>query len=211
MSNNKLEKILANADLSRRFDYEVLDSGIEILANADLTSCSAVEVLPEKNISCCHLRLFNLTKSLQKQNHFISWIKAREFNPLVVLLTAIPDNRGQSLSNSIEFAIPQVLCFLETELEVFDPENIIFIEHYNTQSYQDYDYDFEDFCLVKICQETILPVWKKISEVDLINMLQGQFKPKNRSMYKSFLSRNWNPFLIFTPNECLEKAVSELR
>ena len=164
------------------------------------------QVPNEETTSCCHLRVFLPPQDTKENKSSIfKFLKLLKIKPKVILLTGIRENRGQpSLSNSIEFAIPQVLFYLETLLNNFtnsDFANCIFVEHYSNFSYNDYNDDFENFWLVKLNSKLAAPEWRSISHSDLSLIIRGNFK--GNGLLNSFLLKNWNPWLMMNSNEIL--------
>ena len=79
-------------------------------------------ILGEDALSCCHFRFFfPSTDSEDNHSNFFSRFRLPKIKPRIILLSAIPENLGNpSLSNNIEFAIPQVFLSSETsKLAIF--------------------------------------------------------------------------------------------
>ncbi|BAZ47276.1 hypothetical protein NIES4102_43220 (plasmid) [Chondrocystis sp. NIES-4102] len=196
-----------------------------ILLHETLNSASVLsrrfffQVPGEETISCCHLRFFLPPEVLGENcQNFFSRLKLRTIKPQIILLTDIRENRGNfSLSNSIEFVIAQIMYFLEIHyLETLrkkfpriDLKNCIFIEHCNNFTYHNCDEDFDKFSLVKLVSKSAAPDWKSISIGDLLLIIQGKFKSDR--CFNSFLVKNWNPYLIMTPDKILLESFFKIQ
>ena len=84
----------------------------------------------------------------------------------ICIITELP-NSGMSVTNCIEKILPQIFWLFKQESQPL-PENTIFIEHYNNQSYEGRDYP-DSFDLVSI--ENNQPFWQSLSFSQLTKLL----------------------------------------
>ena len=113
--------------------------------------------------NCCELRLFISNRNA----------------PQIVLITEIAANRGSSITNAIEFVIPQAITYLKSKVPQFTAKNCVFVEHYNCDSEIK-----ETFDLVR----PQAPMWRSFGSDNFGRAITGNF---DFSADKDFISYRW--------------------
>lgn len=96
--------------------------------------------------------------------------RVRFFNnqPQVILLTELKGH-GMSVTNSVEFIIPQLERFLLIEKSVIIKPNFIYIEHYDRDSYYNPEDNRETFDRVQLLQGR--PDWSRLTSDEVFLLL----------------------------------------
>lgn len=87
----------------------------------------------------------------------------------ICILTELKDS-GMSVTNSVEKIIPQLFQLFQDEGNPL-PENTIFIEHYDEDSYER-DNREEDFSLVRL-DESYRPSWSPLSTNQVLDLIEN--------------------------------------
>ena len=88
--------------------------------------------------------------------------------PQVILLTELKD-RGMSVTNSVEFIIPQLEQFLLIKKSILVKSDCIYIEHYDRDSWHAPENNSESFDRVVLLENR--PGWSRLSKNEVLLLL----------------------------------------
>ena len=112
----------------------------QLLQTADLDIEFSYQISAKRFNNACRVRFFNR-------------------QPQIIILTELK-NSEMSVTNSIEFIIPQLERFLLFEKAIAIAPNCVYIEHYDESSYEDCDFE-ETFDRVMLLDGR--PGWNRLS------------------------------------------------
>ena len=90
----------------------------------------------------------------------------RQANKTICILTELK-NSGMSVTNCVEMIVPQIFWLFQQENNPL-PEDTIFIEHYDRDSYYGDDED-ESFDIIKINNGRV--IWQRISFQNVFDLI----------------------------------------
>lgn len=141
--------------------------------------------LPSDNIDTenyCDLKLFIPTTISDFEDDWLA--------PQIILLTQICETRGDSVTNAIEFISSQAVDYLKKNLSSFDSYNCIIIEHYNQNSYRNFDKFLETYDIFKEDEGSYY--WHRLKKKEVICLIKGEAIPNYSKIPNSFYYHNWS-------------------
>jgi hypothetical protein len=88
------------------------------------------------------------------------------------------------------FISPQVVDYLKKNLSSFNPYNCIVIEHYNQNSYKDFDEFLETYHIFK--EDEGFYYWHHLKKKEVICLIKGEAIPNYSKVPKYFYYHNWS-------------------